>query len=57
MHSFIGEFVTKREVISRKINTERNKGVASVRDIYLSGEELFLIIIIMSCFKVIVLKL
>ena len=39
MHSFIGEFVTKREVISRKINTERNKGVATVRDIYLSGEE------------------
>ena len=38
MHSFMEEFVTKREVISRKINTERNKGVATVRDIYLSGD-------------------
>ena len=40
MHSFIGEFVTKREVISRNY-TERNKGVATVRDIYLSGERKF----------------
>ena len=39
MHSFIGENCNKKRINKQK-NTERNKGVATVRDIYLSGEQL-----------------